>query len=162
MNLWTKENWKKVLNYPDNQYRHGLRLRFDTDVNNDLKEQCKVFAIWLRQKFFFPIRVPIYFKNKKKLLCKDGDLAFGTCFLPYSYDVEPYIRIAVGDYDELCAEWGKTEATLAVLKTISHELSHYFQWLNNEHLTSSQEERQAKYYANYILRLYIDENEILF
>ena len=58
--------------------------------------KCKKFTKWMRSEYFFPIRVPIYFKNKVKLKCLDGDLAYGTCFLPDSYKDEPYIRIAVG------------------------------------------------------------------
>ena len=156
MNPWQKEKWKDVLDYPNHQYRHGLRLRFDKGVDPVLKEECKKFAVWLRREYFFPIRVPIYFKNKIKLLCMDGDTAYGTCFLPYSYQDEPYIRIAVGDFDTLRMNRGEKDAVLSIIHSIAHELTHYFQWINNEQLTPIGEEHQSTRCANYITEQYID------
>lgn len=102
MHIWTIEKWIKNLSYDKTAYRKGLRLVFDKNVDAELCSACKHFAAWMRKEYFFPIRIPIYFKNKKKLRCLDGDLADGTFFEPISYADEPYIRIAVGDFNELC------------------------------------------------------------
>ena len=51
------------------------------------------------------------------------------------YTVEPYIRVAAGDYLDLCDKWGKDSALTAILLTIGHELTHYFQWINALELT---------------------------
>ena len=156
MHIWTIENWVKILDYDNITYRTGLRLRFDENVDGELRSACKHFATWMRKEYFFPIRIPIYLKNKRKLRCIDGDLAYGTFFEPTSYKDEPYIRIAVGDFCESCQKFGKENAILSVLEIISHELTHYFQWINELELTSIGKERQATMYARYIVSEYVE------
>ena len=156
MHIWTIENWIDILDYENHKYRTGLRLVFDKDVHPELRSACKNFAAWMRKEYVFPIRIPIYFKNKSILKCLDGDFACGTFFEPARYSDEPYIRIAVGGFLELCQERGAQNATLSVFKTISHELTHYFQWINGLELTSIGKERQATLYSDYIVAEYID------
>lgn len=43
------------------------------------------------------------------------------------------------------------------LRTLAHELSHYYQWLNDLKLTPIGEERQATSYANAIIYEYEEE-----
>ena len=90
----------------------------------------------------------------------DGDLVYGTFWsMDDDYTVEPYIRIAAGDYDELCIKWGKDSALTSILFTMSHELTHYFQWINSINLTLMGQERQATRYARYILEEYAETRE---
>ena len=77
-------------------------------------------------------------------------------FEPISYADEPYIRIAVGDFNELCRKWGRENAIFFILKVMSHELTHYFQWINGLKLTSIGKERQATMYSEYIVSEYAD------
>ena len=154
--IWTIENWEKNLEINRNGRRRGLRLRFDKGVDPEVHRACKEFADFIRKEYFFPVRVPVYLKNKKRIKCLDGDLAYGTFFRPDNYRDEPYIRIAVGDYTDLCLKWGKESALTAILLTIAHELTHYFQWINALELTPLGEERQAKRYARYILDEYAE------
>ena len=153
--LWNMNDWYNILDYENSRYRYGLRLRFDKGINPSLRNECLRFAAWLRQEYDFPIRIPIYFKNKKCLICLDGDTAYGTCFLPDTYNKEPYIRIAVGDYDDLCSDWGEWDATLSILRTIAHELTHYYQWINGVRLTEKDEERQATRISKLIIEYYL-------
>lgn len=154
MHIWKMKKWITVLDYDKRSYRSGLRLKFDKGIDPELKEECKRFAAWLRNEYIFPVRVPIYFKNYVKLRCIDGATASAAFFRPDSYFDEPYIRIAVGDYRELCEDWGEIEALFAVLRDIAHELTHYFQWINRLELTAVGEERQA---TNYSRRIVNDE-----
>ena len=64
------------------------------------------------------------------------------------------MRIATGDYQELVAERGKKEAMWSILGTLAHELTHYFQYINQLELTRIGEERQATVYSDYILNDY--------
>ena len=57
MNIWISEEWKDVYN---GTCRTGLRLKSDKDVDSEVKRACKEFCKWLRTKYVFPIRVPIY------------------------------------------------------------------------------------------------------
>ena len=152
--IWENKNWEKRIECASCISRKGLRLRFDSSIHSDVREGCKEFAKWLRCNYDFPIRVVIYVKNKDKIIAKDGDEVYGTFFKPYSYSVEPYGRIAAGDYPELLNELGKESAIAVINKTIAHELTHYYQWLNKIELTPRGEEWQATYCANKIIDTY--------
>lgn len=156
MHIWCLSKWEK--NIPD-KVRTGLRLRFDKSVDFEVKRACKEFAKWLRTEYYFPIRLPIYIKNRKKIKALDGEYVYGTFFRPYEYNVEPSIRVAAGDYSDKEKKWGKDSALIAILHTISHEITHYYQWINDIKLTQIGEERQASRYASYILDEYFETRE---
>ncbi len=88
-----------------------------------------------------------------------GDMVCGTFFRPADRNREPYIRVAAGDYEELLEECGKDNALAGILNTVLHELTHYFQWLNDLDLTLIGEERQATNYARNIMYDYRDTRE---
>lgn len=158
MHLWQRENWKAF--YDGIECRTGLRLRYEKGIDPTLRSCIADFCRWIRREFDFPIRVVIYVKNTEQIRAKDGELVAGTFFEPFDRSVEPYIRVAVGDYSKLSAEWGSFNAAATELECIAHELSHYYQWLNDIKLTPSGQERQASYYAGGIVTEYIEENEI--
>ena len=95
---------------------------------------------------------------------------FGDFFGPIDLHEEPYIRVAVGDYEDLLKEWfngdvqkTKDNALAAMLHSIAHELSHYFQWIKRHEewdgdgtYEEARDERQAVYYASEIVRDYAD------
>ena len=66
-----------------------------------------------------------------------------TFFAPYEKDVEPYIRIANGDYTDLIRERGKIDALYAMLDSIAHELCHYQQWLEDKKLEEEEAEEKG-------------------
>ena len=131
--IWTIEDWEKNINLNEQGHRTSLRIRFDKDI---------------------------YVKNVKKLIAMDGDKVYGTFWsMNDDYSIEPHIRIAAGDYKDLCNKWGKDSALTAILLTIAHELTHYFQWINALKLTPIGQERQATKYARYILDEYAETRE---
>ena len=83
----------------------------------------------------------------------------GTFFEPFLSSDEPHIRIATGDYNELENEVGKDNALASILLSLAHELTHYYQWINNIQLTPVGRERQAARYANYIIDEYASTRE---
>ena len=159
MNIWTMTRWKKYIDVDACGHRSGLRMRFDQGVDPEVRRACMEFAKWLRQEYEFPMRVPVYVKAAVRIRAMDGDLVCGTFFRPYSMSVEPYARIATGDYLDLCEERGQDNALAEILLCMAHELTHYFQWLNQLNLTPVGEERQAKRYAHLIVDDYADTNE---
>lgn len=155
MHIWTLDKWKD--NFTNIQFRRkGLRFRFDSTVEPEVKAACLRFGKWLRKNYFFPIRIPVYVKGKKYIKCCDGDFVCGTFFQPDNRDDEPYIQIATGNYLTDLEKFGRDEALALILETISHELTHYFQWINNIKLTEIGYERQASAYSGYILDEYAD------
>ena len=159
MHIWTIEKWKKFYDSTYPGHRTGVRLRFDREVDPEVRRACKEFLMWLRKEYFFPIRVPTYIKNAKKIKAVDGEMVYGTFFEPFSKHEEPYIRISAGDYCEIKNKRGKDNALAAVLSSIAHELTHYFQWVNGLQYTPIGEERQAKAYVAFILNEYAETRE---
>ncbi|MBJ8069588.1 hypothetical protein BWGOE4_16160 [Bacillus mycoides] len=154
MHIWTLTNWEKYYNLEEKRNRTGLRLKFDTDVDPEVRRAIKEFCKWLRREYFFPIRVPIYVKTSYKIKTMDGELVYGTFFGPFDRNVEPYIRISAGDYYDTVQKNGKDKALGYYLVTIAHELTHYFQWINDIKLTRIGYERQATAYSGYIIDEY--------
>ena len=157
LHIWTLYNWEKY--YNEDSVRTGLRLRFDKDVNPEVKRACKEFCAWLRKEYYFPIRIPIYIKAQDKVKASDGDLVYGHFRPCINKNDEPYISIAVGDYSTLIKKWGVDDTLSTILRDIAHELTHYFQWINDIKLTPIGEERQATMYSNYIMDDYKDTRE---
>ncbi len=159
MKPWDMDAWKE--NGFNNCRRNGLRLRTESGVDSEVKRACKEFAKWLRGQYIFPQRVNVYIKSAYYIKAMDGDLVSGTCFWPYDKVEEPYIKIAAGDYEDLVRERGKDNALAAILHTMAHELTHYFQWINNldEGLSDKQAERQAVRCAGILLDRYAETRE---
>jgi len=89
----------------------------------------------------------------------DGDLVSATIFLPDDKWAEPYVRISTGDYEDQARKQGQDDALASILMSISHELTHYFQWINAVQLTNKGIERQASSYARFILDEYAQTHE---
>lgn len=152
MNVWNLKRWKNY--YKTRTYRGGLRVRYEKGVDCEVKRAIRECVGWLRSEFEFPKRVNLYVKSERRIRAKNGENVCGTFFRPADRDREPYIRVATGDYLELLERNGKDNALAAILHTIMHELTHYFQWLNDLDLTFIGEERQATNYANSLMKEY--------
>jgi len=159
MHIWTIRKWEKNYYVSNLEHRTGVRLKFDKEVDPEVKRACKEFLAWIRTEYYFPIRVPIYVKASEKIRAKDGDMVYGTFFGPDDKNVEPYVRISAGDYVERLKKRGKDRALTGILLSIAHELTHYFQWINDIQLTPIGEERQATMYARYIVDEYAETRE---
>lgn len=77
-----------------------------------------------------------------------------TCFLPWDRHVEPYIRVSAGDYEDLKETRGQDNALAMILNSIAHELTHYFQWVNDLTVSDADVERQAAAHSSRILKEY--------
>lgn len=154
MDLWLMNKWIK--RYDTSCIRYGMRLRCDRDIDPEVRRACKEFCKWLRLKYEFPVRIPIYLKNSAMIRAMDGEMVSATFFGPYDKYQEPYIRVAVGDYQELLKKKQKDDILASYICSIAHELTHYYQWLNGVELTPIGEERQAGRYASLILKKYAE------
>jgi len=152
--IWYCNDWEKYIKSDDVMLKKGLRLHINSDVDSAVRLFISDFAKWLRKEFEFPLRVNVYVKASYRIKAKDGDMVVGTCWRPDDYSSYPYIRLATGDYNELVEERGEEGAMWAILASFSHELTHYYQHINNLQLTLVGEERQAQAYANRILDAY--------
>ena len=66
---------------------------------------------------------------------------------------------AGADYADLADLHGRDNALAAILSSLAHELTHYYQWINVLPLTDRGRERQASIYARRILDEYAETRE---
>ena len=57
------------------------------------------------------------------------ELADGSFVAPFDRNVEPYIRIATGDYPAIRRERGRDNALAEMIGCLGHEIIHYQQWI---------------------------------
>ncbi len=154
MNPWSAKNYKKT--YDNFDLRTGIALRFEKGVHGDIKLLFTDFAKWLRKNYHFPIRVTVYVKESETITLMNGSVAWGAFRYFDTFD-EPYIRIPTGDYLDRAKIEGDENAAYTILSSFVHELTHYFQWVNQFEQTEEKSERQANYYRNRIIDLYLSD-----
>lgn len=132
-------------------------MHYSKGIDDKLKLAFSDFSKWLRSKYVFPMRVNVYIKNTFCIKAADGENVSATFFGPFDRSAEPYIKIAAGDFYDLAEKYDEFNALCDSMASLAHELTHYYQWLNDAALSESQEERQAYYYAKKIVRSYLDE-----
>jgi hypothetical protein len=108
--------------------RKGLRIRGNRG-NPVVRRALILFSRWLRTEYDFPIRVPVYLSSSDHIITQDGHKVSASFFAPFHRDVEPFIRIATGDYISLSKERGRDNALAAFLCSLAHEVVHYNQWI---------------------------------
>lgn len=45
--IWTIDDWEKNIDLTREGHRTGLRLRFDKDIDSEVRRACKEFAVFL-------------------------------------------------------------------------------------------------------------------
>ncbi len=159
VHIWTINKWEKLHKDILGEFRKGLHIRFDKNVDVEVKRACKEFCKWLRSEYYFPKRVRLYIKASNFIKAMDGELVSATIWLPGDYLEEPYIRVSTGGYAKDVEISGQDDALASIICSISHELTHYFQWINGIELTEIGRERQASSYANFVLWEYAETRE---
>ena len=108
--------------------RKGIRIR-GSRGNPHVRAALIRFARWLRREYEFPIRVPVYLFPSEQIVTMHGHRVSASFFAPFNRNVEPFIRIATGDYPQLHRQLGRDNALAAFLQSLAHELVHYQQWV---------------------------------
>lgn len=157
MNPWKTKKYKKI--YKNSNIRTGITLRFDKGVHEDIRALFIDFTKWLRINYDFPIRIVVYVKESETVTLRNGNIVWGSFAFFDTFD-EPYIRIPTGDYLQQAEAVGKKEAAYTILSSLVHELTHYFQWVNQFEQTDRGSEWQANYYRYRIIDLYLDKEDV--
>ncbi|WP_228116861.1 hypothetical protein [Priestia megaterium] len=125
--------------------RPRLRVRCERGIDPGVRQSCLNFAVWLRSKMEFPIRVVVYLKKDYQIKNRySKELVSATFFAPYDKTIELYIRIATGDYEELVSQRGEIDALWAILGSIAHEIVHYQQWIEDKEFDETEAENKSE------------------
>jgi len=122
--------------------RTGLRIR-GSRGHREVRPAILRFAAWLRRNYHFPIRVPVYLFPGEWIVTCDGERVTASFFAPWDRNVEPFIRIATGDYPSLKRARGRDNALAAILISFAHEVLHYRQWVETGEVWERGVVRQA-------------------
>jgi hypothetical protein len=112
---------------------NGLRIH-GRNGHPKVRDSLIRFAKWLRQEKSFPIRVNVYLSALPFIIAKNGEKCTGLIWIPDATDRFPYIRIATGDFELQMKKLGRDNALAGHLCTLSHELIHYWQWIETDDL----------------------------
>ena len=129
--------------------RAGLYIR-GNKVQEEVRLSVIRFARWLRLQSDFPIRVPVYLSPAEQILTRKGERVSAAFFAPFDRAVDPYIRVAAGDYGALRAKHGRDNALASILGSVAHEIVHYRQWCQGRKTS----EREAVSGASRLVRAY--------
>lgn len=72
-----------------------------------------------------------------------GDKVSASFFAPWDRNVEPFIRVATGDFQMLKKKHGRDNALASFLHAFAHELVHYQQWVETGEITERGVVRRA-------------------
>lgn len=143
--IWIDYEFKSY--YKDGK-QSGLRLHFNKEINNKVRAEIESLFLWIRKRYFFPLRCEVFLLNQKKFRSKvQHQFCQGIFFAPNeSKNLRtPHIYIAVDiEASDLCF-------------TVFHELTHYYQWyfLENENRSDRSLEIEANKYARWLINEYL-------
>ena len=147
---------RDIWNVKSNENR-GVKLHFDPEVDQELKKEIQAFLRWIRKSYIFPTKLNIRISKEYRITTwTTNEKVCGTIFFPDAKNHNPIIRIATRDYHFLIAKYGKFSAGCMILDTISHEITHYYQWLKDSSGSGDFNEGQAMYKSKQIVNKYLD------
>lgn len=144
--LWITRTEENLAFYADSAPKSNLSLHFDSAIDPKTKKRICSFVRYLRKEFYFPIRCNVYFCNQEKFRSSKGGYCYGIFFSNEERGGRVYPQIYIPVKNKMHF----------VYFSLSHELSHYFQWyfLDDEQKNSRSLEIQASKYASRICQDY--------
>lgn len=144
--------------YKDSAKASGIRYQFyeyGIVFDTGTKEGIEKFIAFLRENYYFPIRLNILFCNTHVFHHRIDHHAYYGAF--YSMDDEKrkvYPRISIA------AKVTDHHTLKDILFTLAHEITHYYQWyfLEEDQRSSRSLEIEANKWAKYILDMYFNEH----
>ena len=144
--LWITRTEENLAFYADSAPKSNLSLHFASAIDPKTKKRICSFVHYLRKEFYFPIRCNVYFCNQEKFRSSKGGYCYGIFSSNEKSKGRIYPQIYIPVKNEL----------YSVYFSLSHELSHYFQWyfLDDERKNNRSLEIQASKYATRITDAY--------
>lgn len=93
----------------------------------EVKQPIKEFTKWLGANYDFPVQLSVNLLPGETFITKYDDEVVGS-FRWFEDHRKPYIRLATGDFLDLCEQLGKEEIILSVLETYARQFIRYQNW----------------------------------
>ena len=110
----------------------NLKVAISPVVQKIIKKDIKLYIVWLRENYNFPLRVKIFISHDEFVKnMATGEKVSATIFCPFDKKDTAIIKVATGDFNGLLKENGKVNSMNLTMNSISHELQHYYQWVDD-------------------------------
>ena len=116
--LWITNTEENIQFYRDSSPKSNLSLHFASAIDHDTKKNICRFVRHLKKEFFFPIRCNVYFCNQEKFHSSKGGYCYGIFYSNEESGGRIYPQIYIPTNMDL----------FSVYHSLSHELTHYYQW----------------------------------
>lgn len=153
MNIWKKYRISR-------NSKNNLHLHFDIDVDLHFKTFAMAFSRWLRSEYEFPVSLNVYFKNSEKIKLLTGKMAYGG-FRWYNH-MSPRIRVAAKVETHLLDEYDINDIYEMILSSFVHEITHYYQWIDELEQKNATSERQANFFRYKIIDAFFERTNYKF
>ena len=122
----------------------SLKVSISPSVKKMMKKEIKLYLIWLRENYNFPLDLKIFISPDEFIVTMiSREKVSATFFAPFDKKETGIIKVATGDFNGLLKEEGKINALNMTLNSISHELQHYYQWVDDLEFDEEEAEEGA-------------------
>ena len=122
----------------------SLKVSISPSVKKMMKKEIKLYLIWLRENYNFPLDLKIFISPDEFIVTMiSREKVSATFFAPFDKKETGIIKVATGDFNGLLKEEGKINALNMTLNSISHELQHYYQWVEDLEFDEEEAEEGA-------------------
>ena len=122
----------------------SLKVSISPSVKKMIKKEIKLYLIWLRKNYNFPLDLKILISPDEFIVTMiSREKVSATFFAPFDKKETGIIKVATGDFNGLLKEEGKINALNMTLNSISHELQHYYQWVEDLEFDEEEAEEGA-------------------
>ncbi|MFJ3330680.1 hypothetical protein [Enterococcus sp. NPDC086594] len=130
-----------------------IKLSVRPTVNKLIAKKIINYIEWLSKNYEFPLQVDINITGAKFVYNSiTVEKVIGTFYAPFDKAERSRIKISTGDFAQLMKLHGKDDAIFYILETISHEIQHYYQWVDDLDF----DEEDAEYGATELTTEYME------
>lgn len=130
-----------------------IKLSVRPTVNKLIAKKIINYIEWLSKNYEFPLQVDINITGAKFVYNSiTVEKVNGTFYAPFDKTERSRIKISTGDFAQLMKLHGKEDAIFYMLETISHEIQHYYQWVDDLDF----DEEDAEYGATELTTEYME------
>ena len=123
------KNWLFQRKTAEDEKTKNIKIVYDDGVDQYVKDVIYNFCRNLERNYQFVVPLNIYVVNKPHLDNEAGDKSVCAYGSPWKLSERgAYIKMAVGDYDDLVRERGRYDAVFAILEPLSDKIIIYLTW----------------------------------
>ena len=101
-------------------------------VDKHLKKEFRNYISWLEENYSFSLDLEIYVNEDDHIVNSvTGERALATFFFPFDKTDTGIIKVSTGDFKTTLKRNSTRDSILGTVNTLSHELQHYYQCVDD-------------------------------